>query len=285
MGWSSLHLSRSRSCWPSLLNNPNDTNPNRCAQAGITRLFAYDPTGFLKQHAAGLRAHLARAAAVQLGFDGPVVGVEEGGGSGGVVAGAAAGTAAAGRQAPLRSVDTNAGGVGSGGDGGVVAVAAKPGSGGGDGLATTAATAPAPPAIHVHLLSASDAEETMAKAIAAAAAARADGGGRAVEAPPPPPPSTTTSTTTASPNPAAAAATAAAVARLDAALSAAAGPAALVEPGIALVYGSAFTLGGYPPWALRSAEIYSMGPLSAADGRGVRTALARYGATHQRFGA
>ena len=86
-------------------------------------------------------------------------------------------------------------------------------------------------------------------------------------------------------NQSARAATDAAVARLDAALATAAGPAALVEPGVALVYGAAFTLAGYPPWALRSAEIYSMGRLGCAEGRGVAAALARYGATHQRFGA
>ena len=111
----------------------------------------------------------------------------------------------------------------------------------------------------------------MVKAIAAVAAARRDG-----EA---------TTSSSASTSTTARAATDAAVARLDAALASASGPAALAEPGVALVYGSAFTLAGYPPWALRSAEIYSMGRLGAADGRGVATALARYGETHQRFGA
>ena len=224
----------------------------RCAQAGITRLFADDPTGFLKQHATGLRAHLARSAELVVGFDGEVVEGEEE-----VVPPSSSST-------PLCTVDTNAarapGGEATSTSGSAKTAAAANGRGGGGESATRHA-----PSIRIHLLSARDAEETMAKAVAAVARAEEE-----VDTP---------STSGAR------SATDAAVARYEAALATASGPAALAEPGVALVYGSAFTLAGYPPWALRAAEIYSMGRLRDADGRGVRGALARYGKTVQRFGA
>jgi len=188
---------------------------------------------------------------------------------------------------PLSAVDTNAarraGGAAAAAalatlSGAAVAAqtvtAAKAANGGGSGPPPAGPSPPPPPSIHVHLLSAGDAEETMAKAIAAVAAERGRGEEQAAPVPKP-------STSGAD----AQAATAAAVSRLETALVTASGPAALAEPGVALVYGSAFTLAGYPPWALRSAEIYSMGRLRDAEGRGVRGALARYGATVQRFGA
>ena len=51
------------------------------------------------------------------------------------------------------------------------------------------------------------------------------------------------------------------------------------------VYGRGpFTLAGFPPWQVRSAEVLSMGPLSEATQPGLTAALQRYVGTKQRFG-
>jgi len=186
-----------------------------------------------------------------VGFDGEVVegGEEE-----------AAVPPSSSSSTPLRAVDTNAARV-AGGEATSTSGSAKAATADGRGGDGGGGGATHPPSIRVHLLSARDAEETMARAVAAVAQETMD----------------TPSTSGAAAD--------AAVAQYETALATASGPAALAEPGVALVYGSAFTLAGYPPWALRAAEIYSMGRLRDADGRGVRGALARYGATVQRFGA
>ena len=51
------------------------------------------------------------------------------------------------------------------------------------------------------------------------------------------------------------------------------------------VFGSCFTLGGFPPWLLQYAEIYHMGGLAKLREPQLRAQLQRYSATKQRYGA
>ena len=53
---------------------------------------------------------------------------------------------------------------------------------------------------------------------------------------------------------------------------------------LAQVFGRAFTLAGFPPWRLRLAEVYHMGPLAALTPARFEGVLRRYRRTHQRFG-
>ena len=218
--------------------------PPRCAQAGVTKLFAYDPTGFLKQAAPELRAHLARAVSLHVGWDGPAVvaTVEDG---------------AAAPRPVLGAVNGELRRRGAAGGKGRAPPAQPP---------PPAGRPPLPPTAVVRLLSARDAEAPLLAAAAAVSRSASPSPASSPGAPPPPPPPTLTP------------------AHLDGALREAAGDAALAEPDVVLVYGRTFTLAGYPPWPLRHSEIYSMGRLTRASAAGVRGALARFGATAQRFG-
>jgi undecaprenyl pyrophosphate synthase len=50
------------------------------------------------------------------------------------------------------------------------------------------------------------------------------------------------------------------------------------------VFGEALTLGGFPPWAARAAELYGAGPLRGVTAARLHAALRRYRRTRQRFG-
>lgn len=50
------------------------------------------------------------------------------------------------------------------------------------------------------------------------------------------------------------------------------------------VFGEVLTLGGFPPWAARAAEVYRAGPLRGVTAAGLHAALLRYRRTRQRFG-
>ena len=238
-----------------LLSTPTQTfPPHRCAQAGITRLFAYDPTGFLKESAPALRAQLARAVCVRVGWDGVPIPLPPSD---------PPSAASLTRRRPALA-DANARVLGG-----------KPADvTGGHASPPPPPRPPQPPTVVVRLLSARDAEapllaaaDALSRSATPSPAASPPGGGGGGGGTPPPPrvPPLTPAT-------------------LDASLAATCGPATLAEPEIVLVYGRTFTLAGYPPWPLRHSEIYSMGPLTRASSVGVRSALARYGATSQRFG-
>ena len=61
-----------------------------------------------------------------------------------------------------------------------------------------------------------------------------------------------------------------------------------LSPGLetcrAQVFGSCFTLGGFPPWLLQYAELYHLGSLGKLKEQQLRSQLQRYSATKQRFG-
>jgi len=67
-------------------------------------------------------------------------------------------------------------------------------------------------------------------------------------------------------------------------LVAAAGPVAGIEPDIVVVFGSAFTLAGFPPWAVRTSELFEVGALAAVTSGKMDAVLRRYLGTRQRFG-
>lgn len=67
-------------------------------------------------------------------------------------------------------------------------------------------------------------------------------------------------------------------------LTAAVGPLAGIEPDIVVVFGSAFTLAGFPPWAVRIAELFEVGALAAVTSGKMDAVLRRYLGTRQRFG-
>ncbi|KAK9915644.1 hypothetical protein WJX75_002087 [Coccomyxa subellipsoidea] len=73
-------------------------------------------------------------------------------------------------------------------------------------------------------------------------------------------------------------------AELDAQMASLAGPAAVREPDLVLVFGRTFSLAGYPPWSIRFSEIYHMGELTDFTRRKLTDALQRYCKTPQRFG-
>lgn len=50
------------------------------------------------------------------------------------------------------------------------------------------------------------------------------------------------------------------------------------------VTGPALTLAGFPAWAVRTSEIYGVGPLAAVTPDRLQAALQRFTATKQRFG-
>ena len=67
-------------------------------------------------------------------------------------------------------------------------------------------------------------------------------------------------------------------------LAAVSGPLAGVEPDIVVVFGPAFTLAGFPPWAVRTAELFEVGALAAVTSGKMDAVLRRYLGTRQRFG-
>jgi hypothetical protein len=67
-------------------------------------------------------------------------------------------------------------------------------------------------------------------------------------------------------------------------LAAVSGPLAGIEPDIVVVFGSAFTLAGFPPWAVRTAELFEVGALAAVTSGKMDAVLRRYLGTRQRFG-
>ena len=71
---------------------------------------------------------------------------------------------------------------------------------------------------------------------------------------------------------------------IKARLAAVAGPLAGIEPDIVVVFGSAFTLAGFPPWAVRTAEVFEVGALGAVTSGKMDAVLRRYLGTRQRFG-
>ena len=50
------------------------------------------------------------------------------------------------------------------------------------------------------------------------------------------------------------------------------------------VFGSCFTIGGFPPWMLQYAEMYHMGQLQGINRLQVRAQFAKYAGTTQRNG-
>ncbi|KAL3130558.1 hypothetical protein ABBQ38_008366 [Trebouxia sp. C0009 RCD-2024] len=60
--------------------------------------------------------------------------------------------------------------------------------------------------------------------------------------------------------------------------------AAMIEPDLMLIFGKAFTIGGYPPWPIRVTEMYHMGRLKWVSTARLQAALQQYCSTLQRFG-
>lgn len=67
-------------------------------------------------------------------------------------------------------------------------------------------------------------------------------------------------------------------------LMAASGPLAGIEPDLVVVFGSAFTMAGFPPWAVRTAELFEVGPLGAVTAGKMDAVLRKYLGIRQRFG-
>lgn len=63
------------------------------------------------------------------------------------------------------------------------------------------------------------------------------------------------------------------------------GPDVLRDPQLILVFGPVLTLAGYPPFHTKTAEIYHMGPLAEATEQKLQQCISRYCKTSQRFGA
>ena len=76
----------------------------------------------------------------------------------------------------------------------------------------------------------------------------------------------------------------AAPADIKARLSAASGPIAGIEPDFVVVFGAAFTLAGFPPWAVRSSELFEVGQLAAVTSGKLDAVMKRFLRTRQRFG-
>jgi hypothetical protein len=64
----------------------------------------------------------------------------------------------------------------------------------------------------------------------------------------------------------------------------ASGRLAALEPDMVLVFGAAFTLAGYPPWAVRVSQIYHMGPLASVTSSKLDAVMRKFSMTKQRFG-
>ncbi|CAL5218547.1 g236 [Coccomyxa viridis] len=73
-------------------------------------------------------------------------------------------------------------------------------------------------------------------------------------------------------------------AALNSYLEAIAGPDAVKEPELVLVFGEVLTLAAFPPWLLRFCEIYHVGHLAAFSRAKLHRILWRYCRTSQRFG-
>lgn len=67
-------------------------------------------------------------------------------------------------------------------------------------------------------------------------------------------------------------------------LSEVAGPLVAYEPDLVLVFGPALTMSGFPPWLMRTAELFEVGPLSLVTGSKLDALLRRFLRTRQRFG-
>jgi hypothetical protein len=76
----------------------------------------------------------------------------------------------------------------------------------------------------------------------------------------------------------------AAPADLRARLAAASGPLAGVEADLVVVCGPALTLAGFPPWAVRTAELFELGALGSVTRGKLDAVLRRYLGVRQRFG-
>ena len=63
-----------------------------------------------------------------------------------------------------------------------------------------------------------------------------------------------------------------------------AGPAAVREPELLLVFGKVLTLAGFPPWLVRFSEIYKGGMLREFSSAKMTHILQQYCRTTQRFG-
>lgn len=61
-------------------------------------------------------------------------------------------------------------------------------------------------------------------------------------------------------------------------------PWASIRPELALVFGPALTLAGFPPWSGAKMELQHLGPLASVTRRSLDSALQRYCRTDQRFG-
>mmetsp|Transcript_40639 Transcript_40639/g.115052 ORF Transcript_40639/g.115052 Transcript_40639/m.115052 type:complete len:111 (-) Transcript_40639:651-983(-) len=73
-------------------------------------------------------------------------------------------------------------------------------------------------------------------------------------------------------------------AAMQAALLRHAGPVAVLEPELVLVFGAARTSAGYPPWALRLSEFHFLGKLQGVTLARLEASIARYCRTEKRFG-
>lgn len=76
----------------------------------------------------------------------------------------------------------------------------------------------------------------------------------------------------------------AAPAGVKAQMEAVAGPTAVLEPDMVLIFGGTLTLAGFPPWAVRTSELFDVGRLGEVTGSKLDAALRRYLGTRQRFG-
>lgn len=50
------------------------------------------------------------------------------------------------------------------------------------------------------------------------------------------------------------------------------------------VIGDCLSIAGYPPWALRTSEMYHIGPLQSISQASIQATLRQYNRTVQRFG-
>ena len=67
-------------------------------------------------------------------------------------------------------------------------------------------------------------------------------------------------------------------------LVAASGVLAGVEPDLVVVFGSALTIAGFPPWAVRTAELFEVGPLGAVTAGKMDAVLRKFLGIRQRYG-
>jgi hypothetical protein len=73
--------------------------------------------------------------------------------------------------------------------------------------------------------------------------------------------------------------------QLASSMADASGPDVLRDPQLILVFGPVLTLAGYPPFHTKTAEIYHMGLLAEATEQKLQQCISRYCKTSQRFGA